>query len=52
MKRQEVCRFIAENAGQYQHYRGMKKRLMDLMPEMPFDGEPVAVVREPNDFEI
>lgn len=51
-KRQEVCRFIAENAGQYQHYRGMKKRLMDLMPEMYFDGEPVAVVREPNDFEI
>lgn len=51
-KRQEVCRFIAENAGQYQHYRGMKKRLIDLMPEMPFDGEPVAVVREPNDFEI
>ena len=51
-KRQEVCRFIAENAGQYQHYRGMKKRLMDLMPEMTFDGEPVTVVREPNDFEI
>ena len=51
-KRQEVCRFIAENAGQYQHYRGMKKRLMDLKPEMYFDGEPVAVVREPNDFEI
>lgn len=51
-KRQEVCRFIAENAGQYQHYRGMKKRLMDLMLEMYSDGEPVAVVREPNDFEI
>ncbi|WP_302396944.1 hypothetical protein [Leyella stercorea] len=51
-KRQEVCLFIAENAGQYQHYRGMKKRLMDLMPEMPFDGDLVAVVREPNDFEI
>ena len=51
-KRQEVCRFIAENAGQYLHYRGMKKRLMDLMPEMTFEGEPVAVVREPNDFEI
>lgn len=49
-KRQEVCRFIAENAGQYQHFRGMKKRLMDLMPGMSFDGEPVAVVREPNDF--
>lgn len=30
----------------------MKKRLMGLMPEMPFDGEPVTVVREPNDFEI
>ena len=30
----------------------MKKRLVDLMPEMPFDGEPVVVVREPNDFEI
>ena len=51
-KRQDVCRFIAENAGQYQHYRGMKKRLMNLMPEMPFDGEPVTVVRERNDFEI
>ena len=47
-KRQEVCRFIAENAGQYQHFRGMRKRLMDLMPETTFDGEPV--VREPNDF--
>lgn len=51
-KRQEVCRYIKETAGQYQHYRGMKKRLMDLKPEMYFDGEPVAVVREPNDFEI
>ena len=51
-KRQEVCRFITENAEQYQHYRGMKKRLMGLMPEMTFDGESVAVVREPNDFEI
>lgn len=51
-KRQEVCRFITDNAGQYQHYRGMKKRLIDLMPEIPFGGEPVAVVREPNDFEI
>ena len=51
-KRQDVCRFIAENAGQYQHYRGMKKRLMGLMPEIPFDGELVAVVHEPNDFEI
>ena len=50
-KRQEVCRFIAENAGQYQHYRGMKKRLMELIPETPFEGEPVAVVREPNDYE-
>ena len=50
-KRQEVCRFIAENAGQYQHYRGMKKRLMDLMPETPFEGEPMAVTREPNDME-
>ena len=25
-KWQEVCRFIAENAGQYQHFLGMKKR--------------------------
>ena len=50
-KRQEVCRFIAENAGQYQHYRGMKKRLMDLIPETPFEGEPMAVIREPNDME-
>lgn len=51
-KRQEVCRFIAENAGQYQHCRGMKKRLMDLIPEKPFEGQPVAVAREPKDFEI
>ncbi len=29
-KRQEVCRFIAENAEQYQHYRGMKKRQMSV----------------------
>lgn len=50
-KRQEVCRFIAENAGQYQHYRGMKKRLTDLIPEKPFEGEPVTVTREPNDYE-
>ena len=50
-KRQVVCRFIAENAGQYQHFRGMKKRLTDLIPEKPFEGEPVVVVREPNDFE-
>lgn len=50
-KRQEVCRFIAETAGQYQHYRGMKKRLLDLIPEKPFEGEPVRVVREPNDNE-
>lgn len=34
-----------------QHYRGMKKRLMDLMPEKPFEGEPVTVVREPNGME-
>lgn len=50
-KRQEVCRYIAESAGQYQHYRGMKKKLMELMPEKPFEGEPVAVIREPNDYE-
>lgn len=50
-KRQEVCRFIGETAGQYQHYRGMKNRLMNLIPETPFEGEPVAVVREPNDYE-
>ena len=50
-KRQEVCRFIAENAGQYQHYRGMKNRLMELMPEKPFRGEPVVVIRDPNDYE-
>ncbi len=50
-KRQEVCRFIADNAGQYQHYRGMKKRLMDLIPDALFKGEPVAVTREPNEWE-
>lgn len=50
-KRREVCRFIAENAGQYQHYRGIKKRLMDLMPEIPFEGKTVEVIREPKEFE-
>ena len=29
----------------------MKKRLMDLIPETPFEGEPMAVTREPNDME-
>ena len=50
-KRQEVCRFIAENAGQFQHYRGIKKKLIDLIPKRPFEGKPVVVVREPNNYE-
>ena len=50
-KRQEVCRSIKETAGQYPNHRGMKKKLMDLMPETPFEGEPMAVTREPNDME-
>ncbi len=29
----------------------MKKKLMDLMPKIPFEGEPIAVTREPNDME-
>lgn len=33
------------------NHRGMKKKLMDLMPETPFEGEPMAVIREPNDME-
>ena len=50
-KRQEVCHYIKETAGQYPNHRGMKKKLMDLMPETPFEGEPMAVIREPNDME-
>ena len=50
-KHQEVCRYIKETAGQYPNHRGMKKKLMDLMPETPFEGEPMAVTREPNDME-
>ena len=50
-KRQEVCHYIKETAGQYPNHRGMKKKLMDLMPETPFEGEPMAVTREPNDME-
>ena len=50
-KRQEVCRFIAETAVQYPNHRGMKMKLMDLMPVEPFHGEPLAVVREPNELE-
>ncbi len=49
-KRQEVCRYITETAGQYPNHRGMKK-LMDLMPEISFEGESMAVTREPNDME-
>jgi hypothetical protein len=37
--------------GQYPNHRGMKKKLMDLMPETPFEGEPMTVTREPNDME-
>ena len=33
------------------NHRGMKKKLMDLMPVEPFHGEPLAVVREPNELE-
>lgn len=29
----------------------MKKKLMNLLPEIPFEGEPMAVIREPNDME-
>lgn len=50
-KRQEVCRYIKETAGQYPNHRGMKKKLMDLSPETPFEGEPMAVTRELNDME-
>ena len=50
-KRQEVCRFIVETAVQYPNHRGMKKKLMDLMPETPFEGEQMAVTCEPNDME-
>ncbi len=50
-KRKEVCDFIATNAGQYQTHRGLVKRLLDLIPSTPFLGEPVAVIREPNDME-
>ena len=50
-KRKEVCRYIKETAGQYSNHRGMKKKLMDLMPETPFEGEPMAVTREPNDMD-
>ena len=50
-KRQEVCRYIKESVGQYPNRRSMKKKLMDLMPKTPFEGEPMAVIREPNDLE-
>ena len=42
---------IKEPAGQYPNHRGMKKKLMDLMPEIPFEDEPMAVIREPKDME-
>jgi hypothetical protein len=42
---------LKETAGQHPNHRGMKKKLMDLMPETPFEGEPMAVIREPNDME-
>lgn len=29
----------------------MKKKLMDLVPEIPFEGELKAVTREPNNME-
>ena len=50
-KRQEVCRYIKETAGQYPNHRGMKKKLTDLTPETPFEGEPMAATRDPNDME-
>lgn len=47
----EAWRYIKERAGQSPNHRGMKKKLMDLMPKTPFEGEPMAVTREPNDME-
>lgn len=47
----EAWRYIKERAGQSPNHRGMKKKLMDLMPKTLFEGEPMAVTREPNDME-
>ena len=50
-KRHKVCQYIKESAGQYQQYRGMVKKLLDLMPTTPIEGEPVPVTREMNEEE-
>ena len=47
----EAWHYIKERAGQSPNHRGMKKKLMDLMPKTPFEGEPMAVTRGPNDME-
>lgn len=46
-KRQFVCLYITEHAKEYNGFRGMEKKLIALMPTTPFQGEAVAMTREP-----
>lgn len=46
-KRKFVCQYITKHAKEYYGFRGMEKKLMALIPTTPFQGEAVAVTREP-----
>lgn len=49
--RQEVCRFILLHSKEYRNFRGLEKKLLALIPAVPFSGETVTVEREMNEEE-
>lgn len=48
-ERQKVCDLILEESKRYTDWRGITKKLVNMIPGEHFEGEPVSVVREMND---
>lgn len=48
-ERQNVCDLILEESKRYTDWRGITKKLVDMIPGAAFEGDPVPVVREMND---
>jgi len=47
--RQKVCDLILEESKRYKDWRGITKKLVNMIPREPFAGDSVTVVREMND---
>jgi len=48
-ERQKVCDLILEESKRYTDWRGITKKLVNMIPAEPFVGDTVTVVREMND---